>query len=319
MSLDLLVLGYGKFKLTTQRCLMSIMTSAKALDIPIYVLDNGSPDDSAALQEEFCKDQTNVHSITSSENLGFAGGMNLLANHSSREWLMLIGSDTVFHPDALQILKDGLASLPDHIGIVGPVTNTAGNAQSIDLLGQDLISAFQEWDRVFSKKTQLIVPLYRADFFCVAIRRSLWNQLQGLDRKYGLGYYEDFDFCMRAQQLGMICAMFEDAFVYHQGSVSFKSNTAQSQLIKKNKKIFCATFPEAQLRHKRLDTYLAIEYMLRQDIPAENLQATQNRIRTRIQSLYLDQPRSFFKKLRWKNKLKKLDQLYASRFNQPIH
>jgi GT2 family glycosyltransferase len=36
----------------------------------------------------------------------------------------------------------------------------------------------------------------------LAVRRSLWSQLEGFDPAYGRGYYEDVDFCLRARRLG---------------------------------------------------------------------------------------------------------------------
>jgi len=60
----------------------------------------------------------------------------------------------------------------------------------------------------------------------------------GLDLSYDRGYYEDVDFCMRADQLGYECVMLENMFVYHIGSQSFKSDPEQKVLIRKNIKIF---------------------------------------------------------------------------------
>jgi len=42
---------------------------------------------------------------------------------------------------------------------------------------------------------------------------------------------------VRAGQLGYECVMLEDVFVYSLGSQSFKSDSEQKALIRKNKKI----------------------------------------------------------------------------------
>jgi GT2 family glycosyltransferase len=306
VQIDLLVLGYGNFKNTTEPCLLSLTNQVTEVHSKIYVLDNGSPDQSATLQREFCKDYPLIKDLYSEVNLGYAGGMNYLAQQALGDWIVLIGSDTVFAPGALSTLQQAMKSAPEKLGMVCPVTNSAGTAQGIDFLGNELSTVFQHAQELIKNPTGMILPLYRADFFCVAIRKTLWNQLKGLDLAYGLGYYEDFDFTMRARQLGFECGMVEDAVVFHQGSASFRKSAEQSQLLKRNKKIFLKRFPQAELRHRRLDHLKTIQYYL--ELPQEKLaqEPIKKRIFWRLQIVQRDQPRSFWKKCIWQKKLHKL-------------
>ncbi|MDP1722742.1 MAG: glycosyltransferase, partial [Candidatus Gottesmanbacteria bacterium] len=77
-------------------------------------------------------------------------------------------------------------------------------------------------------------------FFCVAMRRTLLDKIGYLDEKFGIGMFEDDDYCIRAKKAGFTFAVVEDCFVYHKGSVSFGKLAAESHcaLFEKNKAYF---------------------------------------------------------------------------------
>ncbi len=313
--IDLCVLGYGQFGETTQQCLKSLIPQAQEIGAIVHVLDNGSPDDSALLQKNFCISFPEVQSSYSDINLGYAGGMNQMALKGSGQWLVLVGSDTIFTSESLKRLDQALQKVPQEVGIVGPVTNSAGTAQSLTSLGVDIDQVLANAPTFFGHSTSLVLPLYRADFFCVAIRRTLWNTLQGLDPIYGLGYYEDFDFSMRAKKIGFQCAMVEDALVFHQGSASFKKSDEQRKLLKKNKKIFLQRFPEAEMRHIRLDNYKTIQYLLDLNTDSFDIhqrQAIIKHLQLRIDSLSEHQPKGWIKRTLWKQRVQSLRDQYQS-------
>ena len=301
--LHIIVLGYGRFQQNTRPCLESMLPIPQETEVTVF--DNGSMDDSPEQQRQFINHHDQIHSILNQKNLGFAGGMNAAVNQLSSpcEWLMLVGNDTVFHPQALKTLLKALKKVPKEIGIVGPLTNSAGTAQSLMGLGNSYSEIFENWDQLPQYEEPIFSPLYRADFFCVAIRKSLWDALGGLDLSYGRGYYEDFDFCMRASAMGFQTVMLQNAFVFHQGSASFQHDPAQSELIKKNKGIFLNKFPNAELRHRRLDLYLAIQQDLIRKCDANMRAFIIQLSKLRIESLWLDLPKSPMKKLIWKSKI----------------
>jgi len=309
LQIDLLVLGYGQFENTTKKCLESLIPQVNELNAKIYVLDNGSPDNSFTLQTEFCNDYPQITSFHSEINLGYAAGMNYLAKHSSNEWLILVGSDTIFYPNALECIAQAILKVSDQVGLLGPVTNSAGTAQGLQALGSEVGEVFANANEIFNEPSRVFLPLYRADFFCVAIRRALWDQLRGLETIYGLGYYEDFDFSMRAKKLGYQCAMIEDALVFHQGSASFKKPDEQSELLKKNKIIFIKRFPDAELRHIREDLLFSIQQLLQiayfiKRSETKLLSSINHHLKLRIDSLSQNKPKGLVKKLIWAGKVR---------------
>jgi GT2 family glycosyltransferase len=307
--LHAIVLGYRNFKTTTQQCLESLVGELSRTDFKLTVIDNGSPDDAGFLQQEFVKSYPAIESLLLSDNLGYAGGMNYAATKSNSKWLLLLGSDTIISPGAIDTLCELLPTLNNTIGIVGPVTNEAGNCQGLRFSSQDSKSVFSEYTKQAILPKTIILPIYRADFFCVAIRKSLWDQLHGLDMCYGRGYYEDFDFCMRAKSLGYATVMIENIFVYHAGSASFKNDRDQKSLIKNNKKIFIKKFPHAELRHRRLDHLKLLEQYIQSTSQLFGLKAIQDRVIWRLKIIREDQPRRFWKKILWNMKVNKIEKI----------
>jgi GT2 family glycosyltransferase len=60
-------------------------------------------------------------------------------------------------------------------------------------------------------------------FFCVAMAKDSYHSLDGLDPAFGLGFYEDADFCCRAAAKGLRLFILEECFIYHRGSASFST------------------------------------------------------------------------------------------------
>ena len=80
-----------------------------------------------------------------------------------------------------------------------------------------------ELDRLFaSTNAGRTVDLPTAVGFCMCIRRACLDQVGPFDaERFGRGYGEENDFCMRAAGAGWRNVLAGDVFVYHEGAVSF--------------------------------------------------------------------------------------------------
>ncbi|MGZ3703941.1 MAG: glycosyltransferase family 2 protein, partial [Bdellovibrionota bacterium] len=56
---------------------------------------------------------------------------------------------------------------------------------------------------------------------CLVIPRPALEKIGLLDADFGIGYFEDDDLCLRAEDLGLTVAFAKDVFVHHFGSVTF--------------------------------------------------------------------------------------------------
>lgn len=303
--INLLLLCYGKYATTTKPCLDSLVADCTNEIFHLTVIDNCSPDNSAQEIREYLKPYPHVSAHYLETNLGFGGGMNYGASLAKGEWLLLVNSDTIFAPGSLVSLYNALREQPPEVSMVGPITNAAGNGQGYQISG-NASDVLEQAKFVQQFPCHVLIPCYRLDFFCVAIRRSLWEELHGLDPIFGLGYYEDTDFSMRAKSMGSRMLICEDAFVYHVGGSSFAANPKARQLIKRNKEIFIRRHPQAMLQHKREGNLAVLEEYakLRQNgVWNEGLAI---RARLRIETLLTDLPRSPIKKWLWQRKTRKI-------------
>ena len=86
---------------------------------------------------------------------------------------------------------------------------------------------------------ELIEEPHRLFFFCVIIRRALWEMLGGLDEVYKVGTYEDDDFCLRARMAGWSMAVVPGVFVFNGESKTFQDNRIdRGEWLFRNEKIF---------------------------------------------------------------------------------
>lgn len=58
-------------------------------------------------------------------------------------------------------------------------------------------------------------------FVCAVMRRELFNEVGGLDERFGLGNGEDVQFCKAVQELGGRLLVEPAVFVTHKGSATF--------------------------------------------------------------------------------------------------
>lgn len=308
-DIDLVLLCYGKFESATRPCLESLVADCADPAYRLTVVDNGSVDGSAQKLREYLAGYPHVRAEYIQDNIGYAGGMNYGVGLTEAEWLVLVSNDTRFAPGALRALHQDLQKLPPEVGLVGPITNAAGNGQSYPLQGtpeQILAQAV----KLQQHPCQAMIPAYRLDFYCVAVRKAWWDRLRGFDPVYGKGYYEDTDFSMRARDMGCGIMICEDAFVYHMGGGTFASDPATRKLIKRNKKIFLQRHPRAKLPHQRECNLDALNEFLKLHESGHWNEGLVLRARLRLQALQENPPRSPLKKWLWQRKVREMLKRY---------
>ena len=304
-TLSLIVLGYRNFETVTKVCLESLVPWANDPAVEILVVDNGSPDGSADLTERWCASHSGFHSLVSKDNRGFAGGMNWGASHAQGDWLLLVNNDTVFPAMALNALLRVVHAAPAHVAMLGPVTNAAGNGQRLWKPGASQAEWLHIGETLHAHPTNELMPAYRCDFFCIAIRRNAWQQLGGLDPAFGLGYYEDFDFSLRLRAAGFEQMITEDVFILHAGSATFKGSEDARTLIKRNKKLLQAKHPSARFEHTRLGNLAVLARYAKLRQQGSWTQSMQLREDLRMEALEGDAPRSRLKRWLWRRKVRR--------------
>ena len=233
---SVIIVSYNNFDQTTGPCLQSLAREKMALEI--IVVDNNSDQTTQDALKTAAKQDPRLRLILKESNSGYSGGNNTGARESSSDLLVLLNSDTEVLAGAIPRLVELMNEHPDW-AMLGPVSNQSGNDQHIHTIGTTVQEILGEGATWCAHSHDCHYPTDILHFFCVVIRKDVYNRLNGLDEEFGLGYYEDTDFNYRAVKARLKLMITEDVFVYHRGSGSFsKTSAAVRKMVKQNKKLF---------------------------------------------------------------------------------
>jgi GT2 family glycosyltransferase len=219
-DLSIIIVNYNGAQLL-EGCLASITETACSLSHEVWVVDNGSTDDSVHMvRTRF----PSVHVIESAENLGFAGGNNLALASAAGRYRLLLNNDTVVRPGALQLLVQAMARHPE-LGVLGPrLLNVDDSTQLSAMHYPSLTRAPRNWVKARVGKSGKYQPRSEQDVAyvdavtgaCLLIRAEALYQVGLLDTGYFM-YAEEMDWCYRAAQVGWRIGYLAAAQVVHYG------------------------------------------------------------------------------------------------------
>lgn len=193
------------------RCLGSLRDTPPDVALQVVVVDNASRDGSAAWVREHCPD---VRLIEAGDNLGFAKANNLGIRATASELVLLLNSDTVVPPRALDRLVAALDRHPSAVAAGPRLIDAAGNPE---LSWGQMISPRAEWRqralmrglaRGDARTLGLVERLSREERVvdwvsgaCLLVRRAAADAVGLLDERYFM-YTEDVDFCAALRARG---------------------------------------------------------------------------------------------------------------------
>jgi GT2 family glycosyltransferase len=214
----------------TQRCLDSVLAGAMPAEFEAIVVDDATPEPEIARFLDRLASDARITLLRNDRNLGFVRSVNLgMAQHRDRD-VVLLNNDTEVANDWLGRLSRSVCRSPD-IGTASPFSNNATicsypfDGWTGGVPGTLGLAAL---DRVFAEvNAGKSVDLPTGVGSCLYIRRACLDQVGEFDaERFGLGYGEENDFCMRAARLGWRSVLAADVFVYHEGAVSFSAERA---------------------------------------------------------------------------------------------
>jgi len=216
MSCDIIIPVWKQLQLT-QQCINSVMRHT-VLPYRLIIIDNGND-----LQEKEYLDKlaennkTLVTLIRNTQNLGFIKATNQGLTASSADYACLLNNDTRVEDGWLEELIN-IAENNPRIGIVTPRSSSTKEKPS---KGQ--------W-----------VEIGFATGFCMLVKREVIQKIGLLDEAYGMGYWEDTDYCQRAKNAGYVCALAKAACVYHHTHKTFGlfNKRLTKELFEKNREYF---------------------------------------------------------------------------------
>jgi O-antigen biosynthesis protein len=217
---SVIVLAHNQWHFT-ELCLRALAHAEKKHGglAEFLLVDNASGDGTP----DFAERIPNLRVLRQAENLGFAGGNNAGIAQARGENVVLLNNDVVVTPSWLARLGTHVDAIPD-LGIIGPTTNTETGQRLPELDYGSLGELFALEERLASGAWERV---RKVSGLCMVIPRVVLDRLGPLDTEFGLGYFEDDDLCLRAEDLGLKIVWAKDVFVHHFGSVSFSRKRAR--------------------------------------------------------------------------------------------
>jgi len=193
-KVSIIVLNYNG-----KRFLDDCFQSLAKVDYPnfeVVMVDNESMDESVPYVS---KNYKWVRVFRSGSNNGFAFGNNVGIKNTDGEYIFLLNNDTVCTPDFLNKVVQVAESDPE-VGIVGAVPIQL----NLDISQSKIVVPWEkDADRVASVAGAVML-----------IKRDILRDIGLLDETYFL-YWEDTEFCWRANLLGYKIMVANKSIVFH--------------------------------------------------------------------------------------------------------
>jgi GT2 family glycosyltransferase len=310
MKISIIILSFNNWEETTRKCLNALAVDPDYKKWEVIVVDNDSDANTQQGLDEAKRRYPEVKFIFNSRNVGFAAGNNIGIKRATGDVIILLNSDAFPPPGMLGRLAEHSAR-ESALGMVGPVTNAAGNEQCIYTNSGKMEDIISHGLHYSSGGECEALAVYRMDFFCVAIPRRVIDQVGLLDEEFGRGYYEDLDYSLRVKEAGFKLGIAEDVFVYHRGSASFgKIPRETKELLKHNKHLIVQKHGAKVLfQHVRQANLAILSQYIRKMIAGEII--PDHRIANRLQLAHNGLPRSWFKRWRYLRQVRKIEKMLA--------
>lgn len=229
MKCDIILPVCDQFEFT-RNCIESIIENT---DTPyrMIVINNGTNPDTKSYLEEIKRRVGDRLTVVKNEyNVGWVKALNQGIKISDAPFLCFQNDDTIVTKGWLMKMIGILQDNPG-IGIVNPSWEGRPNCMSIDAYGRLLEE----------KYNRRYIETDWARGFCVVLKREVVDRIGGIDEVYGLAYFDDVDFSVRAIEAGFLVVLAKDTYVYHHRNVTFfeiLKGKSWNELHEKNKLIY---------------------------------------------------------------------------------
>jgi len=241
---------------TTLTCLTSVLQAGPVgFDITYYVVDNGSEENDWQILSK--KLPAKVHAIRLNQNIGFAGGHNVIIRKAIEEnvnFIWLLNNDTIAPVGTLEQLL-AFMQREQRCGSVSPVIRALHDETVIDFCG-----AWHDWNALESRRPNDCDVTRRMEErtpealwnhgTAPLFRVSALNEIGVLDERY-FAYFEDNDIGVRLSRGGWLNRVCYDARVQHARRISIlvERPAYYFYLMTRNAFAFWEQHTAAQFRH----------------------------------------------------------------------
>ena len=225
---DLVLLSWNHLE-ETRPCLETLFRTTRT-PCRLIIVDNASEppvrDAMAAVRPQGAIVEVTL--VQSETNEGFSRGMNRGLAIARAPFVCLLNNDLRFAEGWLEELL-GVAQSHPELGVLNPTSNTFGNRPRPGV-------SLDEHAASLTPLRGRYTEVGMCTGFCFLIRREVVERIGGLTDEVGRAFFEDEDYCMRAQEAGFQCAVVESAYVYHTEHQSVKDMPERDALFAANQR-----------------------------------------------------------------------------------
>ncbi len=231
---------------------------ANSTNIPIYIGDNASTDDSVIFLKTTYPE---IKLIELSENYGYSKGYNLLINHINEEYVAVINSDIEVTPNWIAPLIKVLEVEPTTAAVQPKIKSyqhksyfeyAGGAGGFIDTYGYPFCRG-----RIFDtleKDTgqyDTNIEISWASGACFLVRKSAFEQVGAFDDDF-FAHMEEIDLCWRFKRCGFSIKYLYKSTVYHVGggTLAYESPFKTFLNFRNGLYLLLKNVPQNQLRKK---------------------------------------------------------------------
>lgn len=242
MDLTSVIVLCGDTLECTRLCLESVLRQTRP-PYELVLVDNGSRDGTTTYLEEIARrpGPIRVAILRNDINRGHPAACNQAAAKAHGRYLLFLDSDTIVSEGWLEGLLSVVRQHGPTVGLVGPVSNYAASPQHVEpgYTTLEHLPTFAARRRRDCAGRSLDTE--RLSGFCLLVHSDVFQSLGGFDERFGLGFYDDDDLCLRASQAGFRAKVALDVYLHHFGSRTFQAlATDVRELLRKNQELFRA-------------------------------------------------------------------------------
>jgi len=217
------------------------------VSIKIIIFDNGSADLDLL---DYYEKNSDLTVIRSNKNIGYVKAINSLFPLVETKYTMFLNDDVIIYPDTIDRMFDILEK-NEEIGLLGPVSNWGFTGQKIS--AENIKDFFEKSKELSEKYQNQTLKLLTISGFCLMFKTVLGRKISIknniLDDIFGLGFWDDIDFCKRVIAENYSVEIALGVFIYHKSNVSFKKlRFDQNYLHQRNKKLFFQKWGENKIK-----------------------------------------------------------------------
>jgi len=214
----------------TKKCVESIVRNTDS-PFRLIIINNGKNPDTGKLLEDLERNRdVETVIVRNARNVGWVKALNKGIELSRAPYVCFQNDDTVVTHGWLRKMIGILESRPD-FGMINPAWE--GRPAGVSIEGFN--AALEK------RRKRRFIETDWCRGFSVVIKRAVIEKIGKVDEVYGLAYFDDVDYSVRAIEAGFITLVALDTYVYHHRNVTFfevLKGGKWNELHEKNKLIY---------------------------------------------------------------------------------